>query len=177
MRRILYLDMDGVLADLHTILTRWAQVPDEFWKPYRPETDALYEKWLQTTGPYVAFRTLPVLHRSMFLRVIAEVEKSADVQILSSTGGVREAWAREVSRGKRDWVREFYRGEIPNNKVNVVRDGAGKAAFAHPGAVLLDDSERLVLEFTEAGGHGVLHDAQDPLRSVQEVLSIFRGTR
>lgn len=64
--------------------------------------------------------------------------------------------------GKKEWCLR----ELGDYKVNVVR-GVEKQNFANPETILIDDTERNILQFREKGGIGILYkNVNDTLESL-----------
>lgn len=75
----------------------------------------------------------------------------SDVQICSATGNVKNARAEKL-----EWIRANL-GEGAAACANIVSQGPDKALFASPHAILIDDREKVLRPFIDAGGEGVLH--------------------
>ena len=76
-------------------------------------------------------------------------------EILTAAGTVNRTL---VIKDKIDWIRRYinpYWIIIPTFK------GSQKAAFAHKKAVLIDDRQRNIDTWVEAGGIGILHKTAD----------------
>lgn len=77
--------------------------------------------------------------------------KGVKIRILTATG-----WNYDhVTKQKVAWCEKHF--GIPRDVITTVRKSEDKAGFATPNCVLIDDSERSVLPWIKAGGHGILH--------------------
>jgi hypothetical protein len=87
-------------------------------------------------------------------------------EILTAAGTVN----REiVVRDKIEWIREHinpYWTVIPTFK------GSQKAAFAHKKAVLIDDRDKNIELWVEAGGIGILHTTADnTIKQLNDIIN------
>ena len=160
---IIYLDMDGVLSDF---MGRFRELNGD-WKrdgegkhstgwhdfctgghfatlnPW-PGGSVLYA-WLQKQQPYRRF----------------------ELEILTSTGG--STYHDQVAADKTRWCRD----RDINIKVNAVPGRWTKKDWAHPSAILIDDTEDVIAGWTAAGGIGILHkDLETTINQLKDLLDI-----
>mgnify|MGYP000069206297 CR=1 FL=1 len=140
----LYLDMDGVVADLDAHFTSiygvvfrdleeedaWSKLiaVNDFWVdlPKMPDADVLLEGILPQYNPV----------------------------FLSSPGSHDEKRARLQ---KPEWLRRNVNGKVPL----LLRRRSEKQVYANPHSVLIDDWEETVLEWRARGGLGIHHTSAE----------------
>lgn len=156
----IYVDLDGVLCDLHHRMTElfgyaptgqsekrnaageerfWRDVRDlyatggQFWRPMRPMADVF------TLWNYV------LAHQPT---------------ILTSRGRVPQG-----EQEKHEWVQEH----LSCDRVIVVAGGRKKAQYAAPESILIDDTNHVLDAWREAGGIGIHHvSAQRTIHKLQD---------
>jgi len=145
---IIYCDMDGVLADFKTgaqkttgmSINQWTNIPSS------------KEKWAPIKAQKNFWATLPWMPGGK--RLWSYLSKF-DPHILSAY--VEESYDPNCIPGKTEWLRR--NADITNkSKINLVRRKE-KKLFAKRGepAILIDDYEKNVREFTQSGGIGIHH--------------------
>jgi hypothetical protein len=86
-----------------------------------------------------------------------------DPQILSATGPTRYGAADQKFR----WVAENLN---PHTVVNLTHKAAEKANHAAPNHILIDDKDRAIGPWVEAGGIGILHtSAENTIRQLKDL--------
>jgi MoaA/NifB/PqqE/SkfB family radical SAM enzyme len=89
-----------------------------------------------------------------------ELKKNGKIQrleVLSASGG--QPYHDEVVHQKNKWLKS--RGIFKMfDAVNIVESGKKKGEFAHPRAILVDDTYHVVDNFRKQGGVGLLHDGR-----------------
>lgn len=145
---IIYCDMDGVLADFKTgaqkttgmSINQWMNIPrsKEKWAPIKAKKDF----W--STLPWMSGGKQLWSYISKF-----------DPHILSAY--VEESFDPNCIPGKTEWLRKNV-SMTSRSKINLVRRSE-KKLFAKRGnpAILIDDYEKNIREFTQAGGVGIHH--------------------
>ena len=136
----LYLDLDGVFADFeaeasHKLGMVCGKVDDKYL-------------WEAVNAEYRWFATLPLCFGSFSLW---EYCKQFNPTFLTATGNNYE----DVTEQKIDWVRNVLGDKTA--PVITVRKGVDKAAYAEPGAVLVDDQPKVIAPWIAAGGIGIVH--------------------
>lgn len=158
---MIYFDLDGVLADWVAGYERSVSVPLSHFNELDKERRDYVKSWLFN---YDFFRQLPVLEKGLELFNLAvKLYGAENVQILSAYGDHN---VEEVIRAKMDWVTEHLGSDVVVNLVPKLED---KVIYANPEALLIDDRERAVESFNDAGGKALLFD---PL--VDDVNNILR---
>lgn len=147
MIRKIYLDMDGVLSDFSKRFIEVNTIDPEEVRGTFTESEA-WDKFVND-GHFATLEWFPggiqlwdYLKPNLLVR---------DIEILSSSGGHR--FYETIAKDKTEWLRKN-NIHIP---VNVVPGKRFKRDFAHPSHLLIDDTERNVVEFIEAGGEAILH--------------------
>lgn len=139
----IYCDMDGVLVDFNKGYTKLTGVDmrgkfrndEEFWDPIN---DAGYNFW-------ISLEWMPDGHR------LWDYIKQYKPEILSAPS------RQDDSRvAKHEWVKR----EIPGAHL-ILRTAKNKKEFACPHCILIDDLQKNVDAWNEAGGIGILHTSAD----------------
>jgi nicotinic acid mononucleotide adenylyltransferase/PAS domain-containing protein len=149
----IYVDMDGVIVDfdggyekLTGITTKEADKkgPEFFWKPISKAG----AKW------WITLKWMPDGKQ------LWDYVKKYNPELLSAPS--RE----EASRlGKRVWVKR----ELPGVKL-ILRSADKKQEFASPNSILIDDREKNIEQWKNAGGIGILHtDAASTIKKLKEL--------
>ena len=174
--RTLYLDMDGVLADLYGTLSREYGIPYEEVQTHGPHINKMYREWLDSFScPSEAFLSLPPLYPEDMRKLILDAhEAGVRVEILTHLGNESP---NQVEWAKYQWVDTHFHYLVHGGiltKVNCVREASDKTRFAREGALLLDDQLKNVTDFQQAGGRAVLYSAGSHPESLAEVRRLLR---
>ena len=173
---MIFLDMDGVCCDFDSGVARllnkklpsvWplgksvGDVLDTDFEEVREAVERKGEKFWTELHAYPWFKTL-----------YKALEKEADVFFLTSPGPHASAGS-----GKQRWLNTQF-GRYCDNLI-VTRH---KYLLAKDDAWLVDDSERNIKEFSDAGGKVVLfpqpwNGNETPLNPVDKVLKTVRGEK
>jgi beta-phosphoglucomutase-like phosphatase (HAD superfamily) len=160
----IFLDLDGVLADLRTAMhtawlnQSWLDVPT--WLGYHDSRSPLahhFEGWFMdkarwTVGPVATqsfWETIPLYPWADEL--VVQLRRRGHVRILSSPG--RPEFAAAACAGKMRWCQRFL-GMKPRDVLLVGSDQ--KQLIAGPGRVLIDDTTEIITAWNRAGGIGIL---------------------
>ena len=147
---MLYLDLDGVLADFD------AHVEQLFGKP--PSRLPLAEMWARAEATPGFFETMPLVPDAIVLWRYCE---PFEPRIL--TGLPRGDWAAEQ---KRRWVRRHLGPHVPV----ITCMSRDKCQYARPGDVLVDDTPRYAHLWEARGGIFVRHrSAADTVERLREL--------
>lgn len=184
---MIFLDMDGVLADLHySLFTAWKDLsrgynlyPYPYTDGYNGPTDPRFTAWLTSYNPW---NTGPILTPE-FWRDIVPFPWTDSInlafphaKILSNPG--RRAFSHAACHGKHLWCDRILKKE-PKNIILA----AAKHLLAGPGRVLIDDDEGNIAKWVREGGIGILfpqpwnsaymHRSRDPLPYIKQKLSDY----
>jgi len=162
-RRTIFLDMDGVLADLKTTASRIhgkdykSLTPKQFWHPIVNVIEHF-------------FATLDMLPDAPELFAAAKSFDGADVAVLTALPKPIGKFYKDVKQDKIDWAHRHFGRDLP---VHTVVGGVNKGRFCKsPHDILIDDMPRNVRVWQEAGGIGILHtSAKDSIAQLREIFS------
>lgn len=147
MRPKIYVDMDGVLADLDFFM----------WRMYNATHDN-QKHFMETLPTFVDEHGFHVLREMAMSRVIEEFyfkwRDEVDFEILTSRGNFHPDPQKVIDQ-KKEWLRLKFPNSFALIPFNASAGGQDKARWAAPNCVLLDDTSRNVVAFVNAGGHGV----------------------
>ena len=159
----IFCDMDGVLADFVSGVSGMLGVPLE---DGRYDLDPEYKKRMwkavskhQKAGGELWYE-LDLMPDAMELwRYIAPYNP----EILSAGGNPQH----KAEGQKQRWIVKHFG---PHVKVNVTRLAADKARYAAPNHILIDDKEKALGPWRDAGGIGVLHtSAANTIRQLKDL--------
>lgn len=148
MRKI-YLDMDGVLCDFDKRFRElFGHPPDEVKGTF---TKSSHWKEFVDGDNFATLDWYP--GGKELLKYLNNF--NVPIEILSSSGG--HEFYEIIANQKTRWLRN----NGINFTANIVPGKRYKKDFADPYHVLVDDTERNVIEFIEAGGFAILHKEID----------------
>jgi hypothetical protein len=158
----IYVDQDDVLAEFYGEAARILGAP---FQSLPPEV-----RWGRLEQVPNLFRHLPV--RPDALALWHGLEGRGNRSILTAmprpTGLLHTARADKVA-----WAREHITATAP---VIVAESGLAKAAWARPGAILIDNLQRNIDVWVAAGGIGIVHiSAADTLDRLTSILPQTRN--
>ena len=169
---VIYIDLDGVLADLHTGVVNFTG--DEFPENHR---SALFKEYLPAYVEAEMFYLQDKMPKAdnLVKYLLGFYNKGlCQLAILTSSGQFYKPISRVTDQKKR-WIEknipEF--SEIP---FCTTTSGADKSILANENAFLLDDYPKNVTQFIAAGGHGhVYHEDtfNDAIESMIKFLERF----
>jgi 5'(3')-deoxyribonucleotidase len=150
----IFIDMDGVLADLHTgivALSGDASITDN--------RSALFKTWLPKYVELNGFENQAAMPNAgklvTFLTMLQKADK-AKLAILTSHGEFYEPFS-EVIRQKKAWLEKNF-PQLNKIPFCATASGASKSILANPNALLIDDHYKNINHFTDAGGHGIVYE-------------------
>ncbi len=165
--KTIYIDMDGVLADLDRRLQDLYPSVDftnkDMWWP------CLNRMMAETDG----FCDLQPLEGWTFFEDLVHLYPETKCEILTSHGSFY--WdPLIVGEQKKSWLRDL---SVTLNSIpfNVVAYGEAKAFFAKPDTLLIDDTLKNCEAFADAGGDSYHWDHKDPNRFA-ELISMLGGS-
>ena len=156
----LYLDMDGVLCNF-----------DKAYRKIDPEK-ADRKKFREAVFTYKIFEDLEFMPDTQeLLNYVCKLE-GITIEILTSMGTYDAIQGNHARSQKLHWLNK---NNIPY-KANFVRSKQEKANFAHPHAILVDDSTGCINPFNAACGHGILHTkSSDTIQQIHDTIRIIHG--
>ena len=146
--RIIYVDLDGVLADFSGHFQKISNLninaisDDELWKIIGGYDKAKF------------FSELPWLSGGRELWNFI-TQNFLQVKILSALGK-SDLQDKQTSAGKRMWLNR----NLPNlreDDIILVQNKHKKRHYAKPGDIMIDDNDIVIQEWVKKGGIGILH--------------------
>jgi hypothetical protein len=167
---MVYLDLDGVLADLERGI-----------KARYPGTDMtdkklLFNKLLPAYVEEEGFFHSPVMDKAIELvsQLVALMNRGKiSLSILTSAGDFYHPISRVVDQKKR-WLEVFF-PDLKTVPFTATTCGADKSLFAHENALLIDDHYKNVDHFINAGGFGFVYTPDkinEALGLVEEIIGL-----
>lgn len=155
----IYLDMDGVLCDFETAAVNLGLLDIKNrkvdWQGLKAEGTRFWEglDW-KPEG----------MKLYEFLEDFCK-EHHIDLCILTSI------MSMEGKEGKRNWIRK--NTSIPAINVNVVSMATAKKRYAEKTSLLIDDYNKNVQEFIQAGGNAIKfrNDAEEAIEKIKEIIT------
>lgn len=156
----IYIDSDGVIADFDAyVIEKFGKSVSEF-----ESKNKFWSKlgWFNNNvEPF--FSNLPKMaHADELIKLLTE--KFHHVKILTATGHV----PKNVGEQKTEWYAKHY----PYLEVILVRKSSEKAKYAHSGAILIDDRDKSIVPWVEAGGIGCLFESMESVTNLLKTLEI-----
>lgn len=152
---LIFSDLDGVLTDFDS----HAKAHGKFNEKGQPKWDELDYAWWSTMPAYDGAKKFydDLRARGRTRMLTAPIMNSGSFQ------------------GKAEWVKEFRRSRFGLLDL-VIAKADDKRLLARPNHILVDDRQKNVDEWNEAGGIGILHtgDYADTLKRVDEAMAQYR---
>jgi len=145
----IYLDMDGVLSDF---MSKYRQLNGDWKRDGEGKRSTAWNDFC-TGGHFAKLDAWPGCNE--LIEFVETVRGDVNVEILTSTGG--RYHHDQVEADKKTWCEErgiFY-------KVNAVPGRWTKKDWARPTAILIDDTQDVIVDWNAAGGLGILHQDND----------------
>lgn len=151
---MIYIDMDGVVADFDKAIL------EVFGEEYcdRVATDF----WKDVCVEQKVFERMPPIHEGM--NMVHRIKANHDICFMTSTGGLPHHI--DIAKQKLTWLHEHDLGKYP---VAFCMNTKGKGLYAHPGAVLIDDRQKVCDAWAEGGGDAILFTRENALRIASSV--------
>jgi len=163
---MIYVDMDGVLADFVTGIKKIFPTYDE--SRYQSDPKYRSEQWKRVAkyskeGGKLWLELPEMADAKQLMNFVQDYNH----EILSATGN--PAYGAEPQ--KRTWISSRW----PVIKVNLVHKSTDKAQYATPESILIDDQRKSIDPWIKAGGIGILHkNAAQTINELKKILN--RGT-
>lgn len=168
MPKLVYLDMDGVLFDLHSALREHTGIdfPME-------DRNKLFKSYLPDFVDHNGFANIPPLKNAHEL--VAGIQDihytQCNIAILTSGGSFHKSRA-EVARQKKESIDKNFPSLEPA-AFCITSSGAAKAQLAHKKAFLIDDHAPNIEKFIAAGGHGIVYHPDEYKSVLAQVRSFI----
>ena len=104
-----------------------------------------------------------------YVEMIWEVFKKYNPIFLSSTGFSN---FQKIATQKQNWLNKHI-GKGTNTVALFTKLSKNKAKYAYPNAILIDDREKSLGPWREAGGIGVKWDSKNPVNSMADFLEVY----
>ena len=162
MQPILFVDLDGVLVDLRSGLSKAVgQDLKNFDKEQFDQTFYKFIKGLSYDQIYNFWTNLPFLGKSEDLW--EKLQKHQPL-ILSAAGN-----CIATCQGKKNWCKKHLK--LDPERVFCSKKGSEKQFYASPKSILIDDQPRNIKQFKEKGGHAIMHThPQKTLRELKKII-------
>lgn len=159
---MIYLDLDGVFADFQGAIVKHTGINN-----YKDDPKGVWEKLEKV--PYL-FRTLdPIPGSKDLFDAIVKKHGEHNVQMLTAlpllTGLLTTA-----AYDKTQWVRTHLSETIV---VNCSKGWREKTNWCSGGDILIDDMQRNIIEWEQAGGTGVHHVCNESTRGKMKLLGLL----
>lgn len=179
----LYLDMDGVLMNYEGAITAhgiehykdgklWIAKPRDQWPPEMIAADHAYIDAMALPTFWSSIEPMPDAH------LLWSFARPLLPHVLTATpmdrpGPTIFAPIRDrIAQQKRESIWSHFDPTFPADHINVCLRHE-KAAFAKPGAVLVDDTPANCAEWEAADGTAVLHtDAESTIKALREIYNV-----
>lgn len=95
------------------------------------------------------------------------------VCILSSAGTTDQEMGAVVEAGKRKWLHNHI-PSLPPNRIFIVMGKHRKQEYATRDSILVDDASETIKQWNARGGYGILHNANNYKKSIEELEDLAR---
>ncbi len=155
----IYCDMDGVLSDFDKQveilgLERGTFMNDEFWSNV-------------VSHNYKFWNTMPMMPGAQELWTF--IHPLEPLVLSAPLDWEGESVCNECVKAKRDWLKQHISSQAAMQAI-IASD---KTSYLQPGDILIDDMEKNIISWQQAGGVGVLHkDSQSTISQLQKILEV-----
>ena len=155
---IVFVDMDGVLADLFNHVGEIHDV-----EHYNQMSDQQWEDFFQNTDAYDLFRSLPVFPTAnKLLEIVTKL--AGGYKILSSPLNFDKAGS---IKGKREWLAQHIR--VPADEIIFEHEKYKYAKTNGVSNILIDDFRKNITAWNAAGGIGIKYQSDE--NSLDELVA------
>jgi 5'(3')-deoxyribonucleotidase len=150
----IFIDMDGVLADLHAGIVEFSGDPTII-----DQRSKLFKTWLPAYVNANGFEDQAAMpNATKLVEFLTKLHKQGKVKlaILTSHGEFYEPFS-EVIRQKKVWIEKNF-PQLNKIPFCATSSGADKSILASPNTLLIDDHSKNIIHFTNAGGHGIVYE-------------------
>jgi 5'(3')-deoxyribonucleotidase len=160
-----YVDMDGVLADLFNHVGAIHDV-----EHYNQMSDQQWEDFFQSTDAYHLFKDLPVFPTAnKLLEIVTQI--AGGYKILSSPLNFDRAGS---IKGKREWLAKHI--IVPSDGIIFEHEKYKYAKSNGVPNILIDDFRKNITAWNAAGGVGIKYQSdEDTLDKLERELAIALG--
>lgn len=168
--KIIYIDMDGVVADLDSAFEEWSGYhPDK-----HNDRSAFFDEFLPDYVAHDGFYTQPLMPRANdlidHLFSLKKKNKHVNLAMLTSAGHFVKPNTPVFDQKKR-WI-EQKAPKLAYIPFCVTSSGKDKSFMAHKNAFLIDDHEKNIEEFINKGGNGFVYKEEE-FDNLVNALDIF----
>jgi len=163
----IFIDMDGVLADLHTGIVEFSGDPT-----ITNQRSKLFKTWLPAYVNANGFQDQAAMKNAdLLVHFLLRLKEKKEVKlaILTSHGDFYTPFS-EVIRQKKSWLEKNF-PQLNRIPFCATSSGAEKSILANPNSLLIDDHSKNIDRFIEAGGNGIVYDAKNFDDHVLDVLN------
>lgn len=152
--KIIYLDMDGVLADLDSHFEEWSG----FHPDIHPDRSAFFDKFLPEYTANQGFFTQGKMPKAEEL-VDFVFSLNEKISFLTSIGHFIRPNTTVLEQKKR-WIHKNF-PVLDYIPMCATSSGKDKAIFANENTFLIDDHEKNIFHFKQNGGNGFIYKEED----------------
>lgn len=167
----IFIDMDGVLADLHVGIVAFSGDPT-----ITNQRSQLFKTWLPKYVEANGFEDQAAMpNASKLVAKLLDLHKHGKVKlaILTSHGEFYEPFS-EVIRQKKAWIEKNF-PQLNKIPFCATASGADKSILASKNTLLIDDHSKNIIHFTNAGGHGIVYEDDQIDIHIIEILEFLDG--
>lgn len=167
--KIIFIDMDGVLADLDTAFIKWSGYhPD-----HHDDRSAFFHEFLPEYTKQNGFftqETMPLCKKLVDVLISFKKNYGVNLAILTSAGYFVKP-NTDVVIQKKKWIEKNV-NQFSYIPFCATSSGFDKSFFAHQNAFLIDDHEKNIIEFINKGGNGFIYK-EECFDELVKALEIF----
>jgi 5'(3')-deoxyribonucleotidase len=165
----IFIDMDGVLADLHAGIVEFSGDPTII-----DQRSKLFKTWLPAYVNANGFEDQAAMpNAAKLVDFLTKLHKHGKVKlaILTSHGEFYEPFS-EVIRQKKVWIEKNF-PQLNKIPFCATSSGADKSILASPNTLLIDDHSKNIIHFTNAGGCGIVYEDHHIEIHIIEILEFL----